>query len=273
MITINPRSSIRSIARECHVSHTIVDRILRKHKYQPFKIQCHQELRYGDEERRQTFCEIMQQKANQDEHFLSSICFTDESTFTLNNEPNTQNTRYWSIENPRQVVATRTQYPQKINILAGIYQNRIIGPFLINGNLDAAEYLNLLQNDIGPAIDDVAGEDDEIWYQHDGCPAHFSAAVTRYLNDCFPNHWIGRNGPIEWPPRSPDLAPCDYFLWGHLKSQIYKTRHDNIASLWNAIQEQCGLVRADQLRAVTNSFYNRLGYCLAQNGGLFEHLL
>jgi hypothetical protein len=33
--------------------------------------------------------------------FLSTICFTDESTFTLNNEPNVQNTRYWAQENPR----------------------------------------------------------------------------------------------------------------------------------------------------------------------------
>jgi hypothetical protein len=40
----------------------------------------------------------MQERANQDENFLSSICFTDECT---HNEPNTQNTRYLSQENPR----------------------------------------------------------------------------------------------------------------------------------------------------------------------------
>jgi hypothetical protein len=36
-----------------------------------------------------------------DRRFLSTICFTDESTFTLNNEPNVQNTRYWAQENLR----------------------------------------------------------------------------------------------------------------------------------------------------------------------------
>jgi hypothetical protein len=40
----------------------------------------------------------MQERANQGENLLSSICFTDECTFTLNNEPNTQNTRYLSQE-------------------------------------------------------------------------------------------------------------------------------------------------------------------------------
>ena len=24
-----------------------------------------------------------------------------------------------------------------------------------------------------------------------------------------------------WPPRSPDLNLCDFYLWGHLKSMVY----------------------------------------------------
>jgi hypothetical protein len=58
-----------------------------------------------------------------DRRFLSTICFTDESTFTLNNEPNVQNTRYWAQENLRVNIPTRTQYPQKVHIWAGIFNN------------------------------------------------------------------------------------------------------------------------------------------------------
>jgi len=25
---------------------------------------------------------------------------------------------------------------------------------------------------------------------------------------------LGRRGPHEWPVRSPDLTPCEFFLWG-----------------------------------------------------------
>ena len=25
-----------------------------------------------------------------------------------------------------------------------------------------------------------------------------------------------------WPPRSPDLTPCDFFLWGYVKDNAYK---------------------------------------------------
>jgi len=38
---------------------------------------------------------------------------------------------------------------------------------------------------------------------------HFSLITRQYLNDHFPGKWIGRNGPVEWPPRSPDLNPID----------------------------------------------------------------
>ncbi|EFN82469.1 hypothetical protein EAI_04729, partial [Harpegnathos saltator] len=38
----------------------------------------------------------------------------------------------------------------------------------------------------------------------------------------------GRRGPIEWPPRSPHLSHNDYFLWGHLKDRVYKTKPQNL---------------------------------------------
>lgn len=34
---------------------------------------------------------------------------------------------------------------------------------------------------------------------------------ARTLNTQFPNR---RGGPVDWPTRLPDLATCDYFLWG-----------------------------------------------------------
>ena len=37
--------------------------------------------------------------------------------------------------------------------------------------------------------------------------------------------WIGRGGVndtnIPWPPRSPDLTPMDFILWGYIKKLAY----------------------------------------------------
>ena len=41
--------------------------------------------------------------------------------------------------------------------------------------------------------------------------------MTQHLNDTFPNGWIGRGSTINWPPRSPDLTPLDFCLWGLMK--------------------------------------------------------
>ncbi|KAJ4448366.1 hypothetical protein ANN_10382, partial [Periplaneta americana] len=52
----------------------------------------------------------------------------------------------------------------------------------------------------------------------------------------FPDRWIGtRGGPNAWPPRSPDLNPLDFYLWGHLKSLVYSSPVPDLESLRNRI--------------------------------------
>jgi hypothetical protein len=55
------------------------------------------------------------------------------------------------------------------------------------------------------------------WFQHDGTPPHFSRRAREILDQQYPDRWIGRGGPRNWPARSPDLNPLDFFLWGHVK--------------------------------------------------------
>ena len=47
-----------------------------------------------------------------------------------------------------------------------------------------------------------------------------------YLNETLPNRWIGRHTAgdlalLSWPPRSPNLTPCDFFLLGFVKDNVY----------------------------------------------------
>ncbi|GFG36095.1 hypothetical protein Cfor_03668 [Coptotermes formosanus] len=68
------------------------------------------------------------------------------------------------------------------------------------------------------------GEDDHegcMHFQQDGAPPHYHRDVRKCLNTRFPGRWIGRAAPIPWPPRSPDLTPLDFFLWGIVKDRVY----------------------------------------------------
>ena len=69
----------------------------------------------------------------------------------------------------------------------------------------------------------------------DGAPPHFSCFVTDVLNERFPDAWIGRGGPIPWPPQSPDLSPLDFSLWGYIKNIVYAENIRNIQHLQERI--------------------------------------
>ena len=82
-----------------------------------------------------------------------------------------------------------------------------------------------------------------MYFMHDGAPAHFSHIVREHLNECFPNRWVGKGGPTPWLPRSPDLNPLDFFLWGHLKSLVYSTDVEDEATLHARIMQGCQTIR------------------------------
>ena len=49
-------------------------------------------------------------------------------------------------------------------------------------------------------------------------------------------------GDIGWPPKSPDLNPCDYFLWGYLKSKVYTKRPRLVEELKDAILHEIAAI-------------------------------
>ena len=53
-----------------------------------------------------------------------------------------------------------------------------------------------------------------------GALAHYSTRVRTYLTNKRPNNWIGRGGPVECPPCSPDLTPCDFFVGLHKRNVV-----------------------------------------------------
>ena len=73
------------------------------------------------------------------------------------------------------------------------------------------------------------------WAQ-DGAPAHRFHMVRNLLDEMFDNRVIGLGHQVEWPPRSPDLTPCDFFLWGYLKSKVFVSPPDSLDDLRQRIR-------------------------------------
>ncbi|GFY03128.1 transposable element Tc3 transposase [Trichonephila clavipes] len=81
----------------------------------------------------------------------------------------------------------------------------------------------------------------ELWFQQDGATCHTARATIDLLKDTFGDRLISRFGPVNWPPRSCDLTPLDYFLWGYVKSLVYV---DNPQTLHH-LEDNIRLVIAD----------------------------
>ena len=63
------------------------------------------------------------------------------------------------------------------------------------------------------------------------------------MNNVFPNRWIGRGGPGQWPPRSPDLTPMYFFIWGKMKCLVYETPIDTPEELVARVAEAAAIIR------------------------------
>jgi len=61
----------------------------------------------------------------------------------------------------------------------------------------------------------------------------------------WPGRWIGRRGAVEFPPRSPDLTPLDFYLWGTLKDVVYRRKPATLAALREEIKMSCRAIPVD----------------------------
>lgn len=78
---------------------------------------------------------------------------------------------------------------------------------------------------------------------------------------------------VRWPPRSPDLTTCDFFLWGFIKSKVYETSPTTPDDMRQRIVRAFQEITPEILRNVQNSLQKRFLLCSEQNGQHFEHLM
>lgn len=272
-VEANPNVSTMEISLDLGISRTTVFLILKDFKLHPYHVVLHQALSEDDYDRRLNYCHWLSEMCNENHQFLSLVLWTDEASFSSCGRVNLHNMHYWSQTNPHWMREVDHQNRWSVNVWCGVLEHRIIGPFIFDDHLNGESYLNFLRNDLPILLEDVPIDLRlSMWYQHDGCPAHFSQRVRDFLNVKYPNRWIGRGSLFQWPPRSPDLTVLDFYLWGRIKDIVYKirptTRDDMIGRITNAVNS---ISRAEIETAVYKSRTN-INSCMLQNGGHFEHL-
>jgi hypothetical protein len=107
-----------------------------------------------------------------------------------------------------------------VNVFCAVSKKKVYGPiFFAEPTVTGMIYLDMLENWLMSQLNE---DSNDYLFQQDGCPAHYHKDVRVYLDQILPQRWTERTGQeddalMRWPPRSPDLTPCDFFFWGFVK--------------------------------------------------------
>jgi len=191
----SPATSLRRASLDLNVSKSSLQRMLKELGFKPYRPQLLHALNEDDPDRRCEFADIFLKLVAEDSSFLDRIVWTDEATFKLNGHVNRHNCVYYATENPH-IVITQEMNAPGIVVWAGIWSGGLIGPFFFRDTVTGRSYLEMLDEKIVPAIEYQMNLE-EIFYMHDGAPAHYHQSVRRFLDKTFPDRWVGRRGPID----------------------------------------------------------------------------
>jgi hypothetical protein len=72
------------------------------------------------------------------------------------------------------------------------------------------------------------------------------------------------------PPYSPDLAPSDFFLFGHVKTALRGTVFESAKELLEAVTTILRGIPTETLLAIFHQWMDRLQTCIAFGGSYVE---
>ncbi|GFW54145.1 DDE_3 domain-containing protein [Trichonephila clavipes] len=226
-------------------------------------------LHFKYDQARRRFVEWAQNKIAVVPDFHKRILFSDEAPFWLNGYVNKQNCRIWSEANPQVYVETPL-HPEKLTVWCALWAGGIIGPYFFkndeghNVTVNGDWYRAMNTNFFIPELNNHDVQ--ELWFQQDGATCHTARATIDLLKDTFGDRLISRFGPVNWPPRSCDLTPLDYFLWGYVKSLVYAEKPQTLDHLEDNIRRVIADIRPQMLEKVIENSTSRLDYIRASRG-------
>ncbi|GFS50846.1 uncharacterized protein TNCV_4847541 [Trichonephila clavipes] len=204
------------------------------------------------------------------------ILFSDEAHFWLNAYVNKQNCRIWSEANPQVYVET-SLHPEKLTVWCALWAGGIIGPYFFkndeghNVTVNGDRYRAMVTNFFIPELNNHDVQ--ELWFQQDGATCHTARAAIDLLKDTFGDRLVSRFGPVNWPPRSCDLTPLDYFLWGYVKSLVYADKPQTLDHLEDNTRRVIADIRPQMLEKVIENWTSRLDYIRASRGSPMPEII
>ncbi|GFU11159.1 transposable element tc3 transposase [Trichonephila clavipes] len=279
---VQASTSVRLVAEALDLPRSTVQKIMRNIlRYYPYKLQLVQELLLHDFETRHLFSLQFLARLEVDPEWPWNIPWTDEAHFRLDGSVNNHNCQIWESDNPHSTLQVPLHSP-KVTVWCGFSASFILGPYFfeelgaggpVTCSITGQRYASLLRNKICPDLQARPCLSRIIFLQ-DGAPPHIISCVKDVLKHHFTEgRVISRPFRHLWPPRSPDLNPCDFWLWGDLRQLVSCDQPRTLPDLKDSISRHVLNMSENTLRSTVEHAILRFQIVAENDGHHVEPLL
>ena len=141
----------------------------------------------------------------------------DAASFKLNDMINGHNYVIYATENLHLTYEKRLNQPG-ITVWGALSSDGLLDPYLFDETVTGDNYFEMLNEYVFPRLRDRP-DFNNLLFMQDGASPHYAKKV-RDLLDTLPAGWVGRKRSINWAPRSCDLTPMNFSIWGMMKEKF-----------------------------------------------------
>jgi len=226
LISTDIYSSLSYISKITGIPRTGVKEIFHDNNLFSYKVDHVQNFYQDDSKKKLRFCKWY---LGWNKHEDKIVWWSDECTFRLVPQTNSQNNRYRTSEQ-MDIVEQVKNSQIKVQVWVSISSDGRILYERLEEIQTSQTYLDLLKRQV-PSMDSSNN-----YFQQDGGSIHKADKVVALLKSNHLHHWIGmKSSENEWPPRSPDLSPLDYLFWSYVQSKLLDYAMETQEDLYNAL--------------------------------------
>lgn len=265
-----PKSSLRYMESELNITKDSIHTILVEHlglrkvcaRFVPHKLKEEEKVLRIQHSR-----DIIKE-AKKDPNFLYNIVTGDETwCFQYNPESKRQSSE-WKHPTEPNPKKTRQEKSKIKSMLICFYDSKGIvhKEFVPTGQtVTAVFYLGVMKRLLARIrrIRPEYAANGSWRLLHDNAPAHRSTLVTDFLTK---NHIF----TINHSPYSPDLAPCDFYLFGKLQTAMKGNRYSDINHIQKAATDILKMITTGEIKNSFDNLLDRANRCIAAEGEYFE---
>ena len=271
LVDEDPRISIDYIASMLDISHGSVDTILRHHlrlrkissRWIPHSLTAAQRQKRAD------ICTENLRKLENGTWRVYDIVTGDETWIYHRRIKSKEESKAWiPIGGSPATEARRQQFERKTMFTIFFMTN---GPLLIHGipsktSINAAYYCDVCLSLLTKRLHKKRplSTTHAINLHHGNARPHVNNLVLDYLR-------ANKIKVVAHPPYSPDLAPCDFWLFDRLKRNL--DSYPDSTSLSRAVTKELNSIPIDEYRKTFKKWVGRMKLCVEHDGDYFEHLL